>query len=34
MSSRLTTPSRPYDYGGNLDVNRGKRSIQIDLKKG
>ena len=34
MSSRSTIPTRPYDYGGNLDVNRGKRSIQIDLKKG
>ena len=30
---KIDDPSRPYDYAGNLDVNRGKRSIQIDLKK-
>ena len=30
---KIDDPSRPYDLAGNLDVNRGKRSIQIDLKK-
>ena len=30
---KIDDPNRPYDYSGNLDVNRGKRSIQIDLKK-
>ena len=30
---KIDDPSRPYDYSGNLDVNRGKRSIQIDLKR-
>ncbi len=30
---KIDDPSRPYDYAGNLDVNRGKRSIQIDLKR-
>ncbi len=29
---KIDDPSRPYYYAGNLDVNRGKRSIQIDLK--
>ena len=30
---KIDDPSRPYDYAGNLDVNRGKRSIRIDLKQ-
>ena len=30
---KIDDPSRPYDLNGNLDVNRGKRSILIDLKK-
>ena len=30
---KIDDPSRPYDYTGNLDVNRGKRSIRIDLKQ-
>ena len=30
---KIDDPNRPYDFGGNLDVNRGKHSIQIDLKK-
>lgn len=30
---KIDDPSRPYDYAGNLDVNRGKRSILIDLKQ-
>ncbi|MCI0828767.1 MAG: CoA transferase [Chloroflexi bacterium] len=29
---KIDDPSRPYDVSGNTDVNRGKRSIQIDLK--
>ena len=30
---KIDDPSRPYDFAGNIDVNRGKRSIQVDLKK-
>ncbi|MDA1127533.1 MAG: CoA transferase [Chloroflexi bacterium] len=29
---KIDDPSRPYDISGNTDVNRGKRSIQINLK--
>ena len=29
---KIDDPSRPYDMSGNIDVNRGKRSIQINLK--
>ena len=29
---KIDDPSRPYDMSGNTDVNRGKRSIQINLK--
>ena len=29
---KIDDPSRPYDAAGNVDVNRGKRSIQLDLK--
>ena len=29
---KIDDPSRPYDIAGNTDVNRGKRSIQINLK--
>ena len=29
---KIDDPSRPYDVSGNTDVNRGKRSIQINLK--
>ena len=29
---KIDDPSRPYDISGNVDVNRGKRSIQINLK--
>lgn len=29
---KIDDPSRPYDVAGNTDVNRGKRSIQINLK--
>ena len=31
-SIKIDDPSRPYDAAGNVDVNRGKRSIQLDLK--
>ena len=30
---KIDDPNRPYDFGGNLDVNRAKRSILIDLKQ-
>jgi crotonobetainyl-CoA:carnitine CoA-transferase CaiB-like acyl-CoA transferase len=29
---KIDDPARPYDIVGNLDVNRGKRSIMINLK--
>ena len=29
---KIDDPSRPYNIPGNTDVNRGKRSIQINLK--
>ena len=29
---KIDDPSRPYDVSGNTDVNRGKNSIQINLK--
>jgi crotonobetainyl-CoA:carnitine CoA-transferase CaiB-like acyl-CoA transferase len=29
---KIDDPSRPYDIAGNTDVNRGKRSININLK--
>jgi len=29
---KIDDPARPYDVAGSLDVNRGKRSILLDLK--
>ena len=29
---KIDDPGRPYDVSGSLDVNRGKRSILLDLK--
>ena len=29
---KIDDPARPYDVAGNVDVNRGKRSILLDLK--
>ncbi len=29
---KIDDPNRPYDHSGNVDVNRGKRSILLDLK--
>ncbi len=29
---KIDDPSRPYDPSGSMDVNRGKRSILLDLK--
>ena len=29
---KIDDPARPYDVSGNIDVNRGKSSIQINLK--
>ena len=31
---KIDDPSRPYDPSGSLDVNRGKRSMFRDLKRG
>ena len=30
---KIDDPSRPYDPSGSLDVNRGKRSLLLDLKQ-
>ncbi len=30
---KIDDPSRPYDPSGSMDVNRGKRSIFLDLKR-
>ncbi len=30
---KIEDPARPYDPSGSLDVNRGKRSILLDLKQ-
>lgn len=30
---KIDDPSRPYDPSGSMDVNRGKRSIFLDLKQ-
>ena len=30
---KIDDPSRPYDPSGSMDVNRGKRSILLDLKQ-
>ena len=30
---KIDDPSRPYDPSGSMDVNRGKRSILLDLKR-
>lgn len=30
---KIDDPSRPYDQSGSMDVNRGKRSIMLDLKQ-
>ena len=29
---KIDDPARPYDWAGSVDVNRGKRSILLDLK--
>ena len=30
---KIDDPGRPVDAGGHIDVNRGKRSILLDLKR-
>ena len=30
---KIDDPTRPYDQSGSMDVNRGKRSIMLDLKQ-